>query len=75
LRGAIVAGGNDESALAAQRALAVAARRAHMSLRTLVIPGGGHNFPTWGRALALTFPWIARHLDHANAQLVTDPHA
>jgi S-formylglutathione hydrolase FrmB len=27
-----------------------------------VIPGGGHNFPTWRRSLADAFPWIAHRL-------------
>lgn len=65
LRGVIVAGGKDHSARAAQATLAAAAQRAHLPLWTFIIPGGGHDFPTWGHALALTFPWIASHLDHA----------
>ncbi len=70
LRGVIVAGGDDQSARAAQSKLAAIARRVRLSLRTLIIPRGGHNFPTWGHALALTFPWIASHLDHAVARSV-----
>ena len=65
LRGVIVAGGDDQGALAAQAKLAAAARAAGMRLRTIVIPGGGHDFPTWGHALFLTFPEIATSLDHA----------
>jgi len=34
-------------------------------LRTLVIPGGGHNFQTWGHALQQTFPWISTTLERS----------
>ncbi len=64
VRGVIVAGSRDRGALFAQARLARAARAADLPLRTEIIPGGNHNFPTWGRALRDTFPWIARMLDH-----------
>jgi hypothetical protein len=69
LRGVIVAGGNDHNAQEAQATLAAAARRAHLPLLTYIIPGGGHDFPTWGHALQITFPWIVRVLDHIPRRL------
>jgi enterochelin esterase-like enzyme len=64
LRGVIVVGSRDKGSLAAQARLAAAARRAGLPLQTQIIAGGGHDFPTWGRALRDTFPWIASLLDH-----------
>jgi len=64
-QGVIVAGGNDAGALAAQSKLVADARAVGFRLRADIIPGGGHNFPTWGRALRDTFPWIATTLDRS----------
>lgn len=72
LRGILVAGGDDQGAMAAQAKLAAAARRSGLQMRTYIIPGGGHDFPTWGHALQWAFPWIASSLDHAIRGSVAD---
>jgi S-formylglutathione hydrolase FrmB len=72
LRGIIVAGSDDHGARAAQAKLEAAALASGLPMRTLVVPGGGHDFPTWGRALALTFAWIATHLDQTIPGSVTE---
>jgi S-formylglutathione hydrolase FrmB len=62
-QGIVVAGGDDAGALAAQAKVLADAHAVGFHLRTEIIPGGGHNFPTWGRALQQTFPWIATTLE------------
>jgi S-formylglutathione hydrolase FrmB len=62
-QGIVVAGGDDAGALAAQAKLVADAHAVGFHLRTEIIPGGGHNFVTWGHALQQTFPWIATTLE------------
>jgi len=64
-QGVVVAGGDDAGALAAQAKVLADAHAVGFRLRTEVIPGGGHNFQTWGHALRDTFPWIATTLERA----------
>jgi S-formylglutathione hydrolase FrmB len=64
-QGVVIAGGDDAGALAAQAKLVADARAVGFPLRTDLIPGGGHNFQTWGRALQDTFPWIATTLERS----------
>jgi S-formylglutathione hydrolase FrmB len=62
-RGVIVAGGDDKGSLHSQAQLLESAEATGLHLRSIIIPGGGHDFPTWARALRDTFPWIASILD------------
>ncbi len=56
--GFIAVGTGDKGYLAPEYRVATAARDDGMPVILDVIPGGGHNFRTWARALREAFPWI-----------------
>jgi S-formylglutathione hydrolase FrmB len=51
-------GSADRQPLAAARALASLAERKGVSVHLVVLPGAGHTFPVWRRALRDSLPWL-----------------
>jgi S-formylglutathione hydrolase FrmB len=68
LAGWFEVGGSDGPALRAARTLAPAARRAGIAVHLVVVPGAGHTFTFWSRALRDALPWLVarveRHARH-----------
>ncbi len=67
LAGVIAVGSKDFHCIGVEHRLVQTARRDGLSVMLDVIPGGGHNFPTWRRSLADAFPWIVHRLDQQPA--------
>lgn len=61
--GYIAAGSHDHGSITSQQYLATAARHDHMQIRLDIIPGAGHNFRTWTKALRDAYPWIVNRLN------------
>ena len=62
MAGYLAVGTGDTSHVAVAKGLATAARDNRLPIILDLISGGGHDFPTWDRALSDAFPWIARRL-------------
>ena len=66
--GDIAVGGNDlPHCVRDEKLLVQAAQRDGLPVIVDVIPGGGHNFPTWHQSLADAFPWLVRRLNEPPA--------
>ena len=68
LAGDIAVGSKDFHCIRVEHLLAQTARRDGLNVTLDVIPGGGHNFPTWHQSLANAFPWIAHRLSEPPAR-------
>jgi enterochelin esterase-like enzyme len=66
VEGFFAIGGGNHHDLESVRLLAAQARAAHMHVVTDVIPGGGHNWYTWKRALRDAYPWLINRLGTAD---------
>ncbi|MDQ1457052.1 MAG: hypothetical protein QOH28_2672 [Actinomycetota bacterium] len=62
VEGFFVVGRGDHGDIQSVTSLAADARAAHLRTFVEILPGGGHNWYTWKRALRLTYPWLVARL-------------
>jgi S-formylglutathione hydrolase FrmB len=62
VEGFFAVGSHDSGDIESVTSLAASARAAHLKTVVEVIPGGGHNWYTWKRALRDAFPWLVARL-------------
>jgi S-formylglutathione hydrolase FrmB len=66
VEGYFAVGSHDDGDIDSVTSLGDSARAAHLKTVVEVIPGGGHNWYTWKRALRDAYPWlVARLADYA----------
>lgn len=73
VQGVFAVGNGDHRYLQIALSLADVARADGLQVAVDVLPGGGHNFYTWKRALRDAYPWLISRVDTTN--LVVQPHA
>jgi S-formylglutathione hydrolase FrmB len=62
VEGYFAVGSHDDGDIDSVSALADSARAVHLKTVVEVIPGGGHNWYTWKRALRDAYPWLVTRL-------------
>jgi S-formylglutathione hydrolase FrmB len=75
VEGFFVVGSHDQGDIQSVTSLAAKASAAHLKTAVGILPGGGHNWYTWKRALSDVYPWLVTRLGPPQTDTSSEPAA